>query len=350
MVRLFKFTVMKICKIRYYLLVLTIFFNKLYAQINLVNYDSMKFWSAHPLKKDMSDSIPGDLSAFYKKLDGVDVFFIHPTTYTQNAFQEWNASLDDQRLNEKTDASATLYQASVFNEAERLYAPRYRQAHISAFYIDNNKSKIFFDLAYNDVKNAFLNYLEKDNNGRPFIIASHSQGTVHAARLIREFIESTTLSKQLVCAYLIGMPIPENYFDNLKPCQDSTETGCFVSWRTYKRGYTPDVIKKEKFKAIVTNPINWKTSNQRESKQKNLGAIMRDFNKLVPKVVDAQIHGNVLWSCKPDVFGKWLFFKKDFHIGDINLFYQNIRMNIRTRTNSYFFKNSDLHVQNPRSN
>jgi hypothetical protein len=141
-----------------------------------------------------------------------------------------------------------------------------------------------------------------------------------------------------------------NYFDNLKPCQDSTETGCFVSWRTYKRGYTPDVIKKEKFKAIVTNPINWKTSNQRESKQKNLGAIMRDFNKLVPKVVDAQIHGNVLWSCKPDVFGKWLFFKKDFHIGDINLFYQNIRMNIRTRTNSYFLKNSDLHVQNPRSN
>ena len=77
---------------------------------------------------------------------------------------------------------------------------------------------------------------------------------------------------------------------------------------------------------------------------------MRDFNKLVPKVVDAQIHGNVLWSCKPDVFGKWLFFKKDFHIGDINLFYQNIRMNIKTRTNSYFLKNSDLHVQNPRSN
>jgi hypothetical protein len=341
---------MKNLKIRIYLLFFIIFFNNLHAQVPTVDYDSIKFWSAHPLKKDMSDSIPGDLSASYRKLDNVDVFYIHPTTYTQKTFQEWNASLDDENLNQKTDASATLYQASVFNEAERLYAPRYRQAHIKAFYIEKEKSKQIFDVAYEDVKAAFVNYLEKENKGRPFIIASHSQGTVHAGRLIHELIETTSLSSQLVCAYLIGMPVPDNYFTSLKPCQDSLETGCFVSWRTYKRGYIPDLIKKEKFKAVVVNPINWKTSSEKQSKQKNLGAIMRNFNKLVPNVVDAEIQGNVLWSCKPDVFGKWLFFKKDFHIGDINLFYQNIRMNMRARTNSYFLKINNQHVQNPRSN
>lgn len=340
---------MKNIKIRNYLPIICIFFNSLYAQDSPVDYDSMKFWSAHPLLNDMSDSIPGDLSSFYRKLEGVDVFFIHPTTYTQKTFQEYNASLNDEILNKKTDGSAILYQASVFNEAERLYAPRYRQAHIGAFYIDENQARPFFDMAYADVKAAFKKYLDKENNGRPFIIASHSQGTVHAGRLIRELIETTPLSNQLVCAYLIGMPVPENYFSKLKACQDSSETGCFVSWRTYKRGYIPELIRKEKFKAVVVNPINWKTTNELELKQKNLGAIMRNFNKLVPKVVDAQIEGNVLWSCKPDILGKWFFFKKDFHIGDINLFYQNIRMNIRSRTEAYFLKNKNLHVQNPRS-
>jgi hypothetical protein len=296
----------------------------------------------------MSDSIPADLSGSYRKLEGVDVFFIHPTTYTQKTFQEWNASLDDQILNKKTDESATLYQASVFNEAERVYAPRYRQAHISAFYIEKERAKTYFDVAYSDVKNAFLNYLEKDNKGRPFIIASHSQGTVHAGRLIRELIENTALKDQLICAYLIGMPVPDTYFSKLKPCLDSSETGCFVSWRTYRKGYIPEVIQKENFKAVVINPINWRSTEQLQSKKYNQGAIMQNFNKLVPRVVDAQVMGNVLWSCKPDVFGKWLFFKKDFHIGDINLFYQNIRLNVRTRKESYFLK-KNLNVQNPRS-
>jgi hypothetical protein len=265
-------------------------------------------------------------------------------------FQEWNASLMDNSLNKLTDASATLYQASVFNEAEKVYVPRYRQAHINAFYIEQETAKPVFDLAYSDVKEAFIHYLENDNNGRPFIIASHSQGTVHAGRLIREMIEQTPLMNQLVCAYLIGMPVPEAYFLKMKPCTDSLQTGCFVSWRTYKRGYVPELIKKETFKAVVVNPIDWTLSSELQIKKKNKGAIMRNFNRLVPGVVDAQIHGNVLWSCKPDVFGKWFFFEKNFHIGDINLFYQNIRLNVRVRSREYFLKVKNSTVNNHRSN
>ena len=285
---------MKFLKIRAYLVCFCIFLNNAHAQTFPSKYDSLVFWSAHPDKKDMSDSIPADLSASYQKLKGLDVFFIHPTTYTQKTFQEWNASLDDVSLNKLTDESATLYQASVFNEAENVYVPRYRQAHINAFYIKQEKAKPMFELAYSDVKEAFIHYIEKENNGRPFIIASHSQGTVHAGRLIREFIDQTPLVNQLVCAYLIGMPVPEQYFTRLQPCKDSLQTGCFVSWRTYKQGFVPDVIKKENFKAVVVNPIDWTCSASLQTKEKNLGAIMRNFNRLVPKVVDAQIHGNVL--------------------------------------------------------
>ena len=53
-----------------------------------------------------------------------------------------------------------------------------------------------------DVKAAFQYYLEHYNNGRPIIIASHSQGTTHAKRLLKEFFDGTALQHQLVAAYL----------------------------------------------------------------------------------------------------------------------------------------------------
>ena len=54
------------------------------------------------------------------------------------------------------------------------------------------------------------------NNGRPFIIAGHSQGTLHGGKLIKEEIEGTDLMQQFVTAYLVGMPVPENYFKEIK--------------------------------------------------------------------------------------------------------------------------------------
>jgi hypothetical protein len=41
-------------------------------------------------------------------------------------------------------------------------------------------------------------------------------------------------------------------------------------------------------------------------------------------------------ASKPNVFGKFLFFKKNFHIGDINLFYMNIRENLVTRIGAFW--------------
>jgi hypothetical protein len=318
------------------------------GQNNDNKYHDLKNWAAHPLKKNLSDSIPSDLKYEYKKIMGIDVFFIHPTTYTDKKFNQWNASLLDFKINDKTDQSAILYQASVFNEAERVYAPRYQQAHIKAFYINQEIAKPYFDLAYEDIKSAFLFYLKNYNHGQPFIIAAHSQGTVHAGRLIKELIENTSLENKLICAYLLGMPIPENYFQHIKPCFDSLQTGCFVSWRTYKKGFYPKEIEKEQFKSVVINPLSWKADPIYAKQSENMGAIMKQFNKLVPGVVDAKIERNVLWSCKPDVFGKWLFFKKNFHIGDINLFYKNIRMNVRTRSYQFFSKQN--HVDNHHSN
>ena len=334
-IKLFKITISLILIILNSLFIKIHAQNKLTSSIKITNYSDLNNWAAHPWKKDLSDSISDGIIDRRVNDSSVDVFFIHPTTYLQKEFVGWNADVNDIAINDKTDNSAILYQASAFNEQSRLFAPRYQQAHINSFYINPEIAKEYFDIAYNDVKSAFEYYLKNYNNGRPIIIASHSQGTKHAGRLLKEFFDDKPLQKQLVCAYIIGMPIPVNYFPTLKPCTNENQTGCIVGWRTYKNGYIPALIEEEKFKSIVVNPLTWTTDENYASTKLNKGGILQNFRKIVPNVVDAQVHQNVLWACKPDVFGKIFFTKKNFHIGDINLYYMNIRENVRTRIDSF---------------
>ena len=73
--------------------------NSLFAQPNKEfdnktkrpNYADINYWAAHPWKKDLSDSLPKPLvnDIILDSLK-VDVFFIHPTTYTNKNFYKWN--------------------------------------------------------------------------------------------------------------------------------------------------------------------------------------------------------------------------------------------------------------------
>ena len=83
--------------------------------------------------------------------------------------KNWNASIEDRKLNDKTDGSTILYQASIFNGAGKVYAPRYRQAHLHAYFTNKRKGEAqkAFELAYADVKAAFEYYLQHYNQGRP---------------------------------------------------------------------------------------------------------------------------------------------------------------------------------------
>lgn len=300
------------------------------------DYSDLHYWAAHPWKKDPSDSIPKPLRKNFIRDSVADVFFIHPTTLTAKDDIRWTAPIDDAGINAKTDYSSILYQASVFNEQCRVFAPRYRQAHIRAFFTDDKAADTAFETAYEDVKAAFEYYLQYFNNGRPVIIAAHSQGTKHAARLLKEYFEGKQLLHKLVCAYIIGLPVPGNYFTGIPACKDSGSTGCIVSWRTFKTGYTePNFVAKENFKAIVVNPLSWTADTVFVPSDYNKGGVLFRFNKITRHVVNAQIHQNVLWTCKPNMFGKIFFTKKNFHIGDINLFYMNIRENVKNRIASY---------------
>jgi hypothetical protein len=295
------------------------------------DYSKPEYWAAIPGRWSPCDSIPEPLRPTSVADTTADVFFLHPTTYGSPKDTLWNADINDPELNVKTDYTTILYQASAFNEC-RVYAPRYRQAHIRAYYsADTARAFAALDLAYQDIRNAFLYYLAHYNRGRPIIIASHSQGSTHAERLLKEFFDHKGLKRQLVVAYIIGMAIPRSYFEDLSPCADSTQTGCFVGWRTFKRGYEPDFIKKENGNSYVTNPLTWTSAEAMADKTLNQGGVLRNFNEVLPGVADAQIQGGVLWTHKPHFKGSIFYRSPNYHIGDINLYYVNIRENLRTR-------------------
>ena len=304
------------------------------------NYAELSCWAAHPAKWDPSDSIPKPLRS-QPVIQDVDVFYIHPTTHTsKETAGQTNGDLNDAYLNAKTDYLAILQQASVFNASARVFAPRYRQGHIQQFYApDTAQARKVFELAYADVRAAFQYYLEKENNSRPIIIAGHSQGALMASLLLKEFFDGKPLQAKLVTAYLIGWPIRTNEFTTIPLCSTPTQSSCYCSWRTFKEGFEPPYQSKEAGVSIgVTNPLSWTTDNTFVSRQQNLGSVLYKYNKVYPKTTDAHIVGGYLFTKKPRFPWSFLYRTSNYHAGDINLYYLNMRENVRVRVSSYWKK------------
>jgi len=298
------------------------------------DYSELNYWAAHPWKWDPSDSISKPLR--HESIDSsADVFFLHPTTYTHK-IKGSNAVIDDEYLNAKTDYSTILYQASVFNQQCRIFSPRYRQASIKIFFAkEKDESEKAFDMAYADIKNAFEYYLQHWNKGRPIIIAGHSQGAKFAEKLLKDYFEDKPLHQQLVVAYVTGWSVPKEYFTTLKMCADSLQTGCVCSWRTFRNGYIPSYLRFENGNSFVTNPLTWTTDELYAPRKLNKGSLLLKYNKVYKQTTDAHISHGFLYVKKPKFPWSFLYFTKNYHIGDINLFYMNIRDNLKQRITSY---------------
>lgn len=308
------------------------------SESGVPDYGKLEYWAAHPNKKDPYDTVPLPLVNDQKE-QKADVFFLHPTTLMglrENGNN--NARIDDALLNYKTDYSPIIYQASAFNESARVYAPRYRQAHIGMYSEKDSAMKYAaFNLAYEDVKKAFEYYLKNENKGRPIIIASHSQGTTHATRLLKEFFDGKALANQLVCAYLLGMPVKKGSYEKIPVCTDSTKTGCFVSWRTFREDYSDDWANRVDTTIVVINPVTWKNTNEIADKSLQKGAVLYNLNKVYKNTQTSQVEGSALWVSHPKFPGSFLYRSKNYHAGDINLFYVDVRKDV-TRRITYFLQ------------
>jgi Protein of unknown function (DUF3089) len=303
------------------------------------DYANLKNWAAHPDKNDPADRVPEGSNLKNEQAQAeVDVFFLHPTSLTQQRGNiVWNGDVNDEKLNKKTDGGSILYQASIFNGVGRIYAPRYRQAHINSYYTqDKASAKQAFDLAYSDIKAAFQYYLTHWNNGRPIIIASHSQGTTHAQRLLKEFFEGQNLKNRLVVAYIVGMPVKKEAFKDIRLCETSEQTGCFCAWRTFKKGYEPPYPTGENIG--VVNPLTWKTDTAEAPKSLHQGSVFIGFKSSPTQNIGTQIHNGILWADKPQFKGSILFRTQNYHVGDYNMFYFNVREDVKRRVGLFWKK------------
>lgn len=302
------------------------------------DYSQPMYWAALPTKDDLADHVPSEGFRNRQAESDVDVFFLHPTTYTGDRGQSlWNAPINEVSVHDKTDATAILHQASIFNAAGRVYAPRYRQAHLRAYFDKKHPESVSsaFELAYADVKHAFEYYLQHYNHGRPIIIAGHSQGTGHAARLLKEFFDGTDLLDRLVASYLVGLPVPRDYFTHIPLCQQPSQTHCFCSWRTFRRGHLPKDFPTGDSIAVV-NPLSWQTDTAYIAKDLNKGGVLRNYYAgPQAELTDAQVVSGVLWASKPRFPGSILLTIKNYHVGDYNLYWVNVRENALLRAETY---------------
>ena len=302
------------------------------------NYSDKDSWAVLP------ENIPDEISTFNfdKNKKEADVFFIYPTLIDSKNQREWNSDIWDEDIRNDVINRPVKYQASAWLDAGNLYVPYYRQAHIRVF---NDKFRVDGDkalnLAYNDIKEAFSYYLENFNNDKPFIIASHSQGTVHAKRLISEFIDGKELQKKLIAAYLVGIKVFEDEFKNIKPMNSPDETGGFVTWNTFKFNKYPRKDNYENwFKGgVTTNPITWDDSKETK-KDLHKGLLYRDL-KIFSQNIDIKLIDGIVWSSIPNVPGKILLQTvRSYHFADINLFWVDIRENAKLRVDQWFKKNN----------
>jgi|SRR5215469_8204955 len=220
------------------------------------DYADARSWAALPDSPGLTAYVPQGVASATDD-SGVDVFFVHPTGEMDGS--DWNSAMDPNSQTEENTKWMMANQASVFNGCCKIYVPRYREAAISTYFsAPPDVMKNTMDLAYGDVDRAFAYFLANYSKGRPFILASHSQGTFHALRLIKERIDGTPLANRMVAAYLLGGNISDKDVDGLKSvhaCNSPTDVHCIIHWATWGDGGTPRSFTDRKL--LCVNPLTW---------------------------------------------------------------------------------------------
>ena len=269
------------------------------------------------------------------------VFFIHPTSYLERA--AWNAPLDNAEANDRA-ALFVRGQASAFNAAGAIWAPRYRQATFGAFLTSQAEATKALDLAYRDIAVAFDQFLGEAGD-RPIILAGHSQGALHLARLLREKVAGTPLAKRIVAAYVIGWPVSRTTdlpALGLPECTAADQAGCVLSWQSFAEPADASLIfdsydastgfdgRPRKDSAMVcTNPLTGMAGGAAPAAA-NLGTMVpaADLKSgtmtvgAVPARCDPR--GLLLIGAGPEM-GPYVLPGGNYHVYDVSLFWANVR-------------------------
>lgn len=311
-------------------LVIALFFGGCAPQAVGVDYSKAENWAYLPVGETLTKDC--------------DVFFVAPTVYLGTT-DSHSMNLGD----EETKAQflgATNMEKGLYDGDANFFAPYYRQAALNAYTMEDAAAAPYFDLAYQDVSQAFDQYMKDYNQGRPIILAGFSQGSEMLLRLMAEKFDDPALSDQLVAAYLIGWRVTPEDLTNypfLKMAQHSGDTGVIVSFNSEAEGIQTSLIVPDKTLGI--NPLNWKTDATPAVASENKGAVFTDYAggivKEVPNLTGAYldpIRGtlrvtDVSLADFPPVLD--IFQEGVYHLYDYQFFYRNLQENVTQRIGNF---------------
>lgn len=275
-----------------------------------------------------------------------DVFFVCPTVYfgTETSF---NMQLTDSKTKENFLGAVNM-EKGIYDAQSRLFAPYYRQMGLNVYEMDAEQQAAYSEIAYADVKAAFLYYLEHENNGRPVILAGFSQGADMCLRLLKDCFREEEINRLLVACYAIGWRITEQELSenpHLKFAAGERDTGVIVSFNSEAEFIEDSLMIPRGTKTCAINPLNWKTDGTVADKTSNKGACFTDYDgkitKEIPNLTGAYIDTERGALKVTDVTlaeypaGLSIFEDGIYHLYDYQFFYRNLQENVAVRLDAY---------------
>lgn len=277
-------------------------------------------------------------------MKNVDVFLVAPTV-DSGSEDRFNMDLSDKKVKDSFLGALNM-EVGIYNDTCNVYAPYYRQMTLSGYTETNQKA--YVDIAYEDVKKAFINYFETRNQGKPFVLAGFSQGSQLCLKLMEDLFDETKYSEKLVASYLIGWSIDEATIEKspwIKMAEGEKDTGSVISFNSESVATTTSFVVPEGKKTYAINPLNWKSDSTLASADLNLGACFTDYNgnikKEIPQLSGAYIDENRGTLKVPDVNVEQyppvlsLFAPGEYHLYDYQFFYRNLQKNVADRVAAF---------------
>ncbi len=276
----------------------------------------------------------------------VDVFYIYPTVTGFRPETEVCDMNDTMMI-----AGAQMVrqiQTGVFDESCNVFMPYYRQ--ISMPKPGSDYSAIIDYVSKFDATDALDYFLNNLNQGRPFILAGHSQGASTLIALLENYMtKHPEALSRMVAAYPIGFAVTKDWLakTGLKFAEGATDTGVIVSWNTEGPANLEAGVKNMTLApgGISINPINWKRDDTYADVKENLGSLTYDGKLVTPGIADARVdtvRGSVVVTTIADkklyaipADGAAMFGPESYHLHDYGFFFNNLKQNVADRIKAY---------------
>ena len=303
---------------------------------NVTDYSRTSSW----LSVDRSASLP------------VDVFYLYPTAWQRGA-GDGNYCPADHPLMLRGAQGAFNRQASAFLSVGNIYAPYYRQAdasYVLTLPTIGEQEEAIRVIPAADGLAAFDYYLEHNNQGRPFILAGHSQGSNVLLYILSMIKEQPEVLDRMVAAYVIGFSVTRDYLAGNPPLRFASgpdDTGVIISFNTQAEGVEQNPVVRPG--ALAINPISWTLDETEAPKEDNLGSIMplsalqsdlSPVKNLASARVDAQKGVVICGSVDVLQYSRPGWPQGVYHSYDYPFYFYNIRANAQNRVENYLAQRS----------